>query len=102
MISYLIVFMFGLVVGMFASEKGVSQSGSRMSHSSQQALKQKREDAIVALVKKQGVVSSADIQKAIGISAGTVTRYTDRLECAGKIVQKGKGRAATYVLARFS
>lgn len=54
---------------------------------------------ILGPLKEKGEISNDDVQKALGVSDATATRYLERLEKEGKIVQIGKeGRGVIYKL----
>lgn len=53
---------------------------------------------IMALLQEKGRVTNDDVQKALGVSDATATRYLDELEKDGKIIQQGFQKGAFYVL----
>lgn len=63
------------------------------------AKKRENLEKIVELLTSRGTASNADIRKALGVSAASVTRYLDELEKEGKVRQIGDaGHAVVYRL----
>jgi len=58
---------------------------------------QENEAKVLALFERQESVSNDDIEKLLGVSDATATRYLSELEREGKITQIGKtGRGVEY------
>ncbi len=53
---------------------------------------------IIILLQEKGRVANDDVQKELGVSDATATRYLDDLEKDGKIIQQGSQKGAFYVL----
>lgn len=54
---------------------------------------------ILNLLKEQGRVTNNDVQALLNIGDSTATRYLERLENSGDIIQQGKtGRNVFYIL----
>lgn len=58
-----------------------------------------KQDKILELLRGKGELTNDDVEKAFEVSDATATRYLDKLEKEGKIVQIGKeGRFVKYRL----
>jgi len=61
--------------------------------------KQENEEKILALFARQEAVSNNDVEKLLGVSDATATRYLSELEREGKVQQIGTtGRGVEYKL----
>jgi len=61
--------------------------------------KQKKEnlDKILTAVRERGTITNNDVEKLLGVSDATATRYLQSLEKEGKLLQIGTtGRSVTY------
>ncbi len=56
------------------------------------------EEAVLELVKKQGIVIRADIETQLGVSTSTASRLLRSMVKKGILVQRGKGRNTSYML----
>lgn len=67
--------------------------------SAQQREKEERKLEILRLMGEKGQISNDEVEKALGVSDASATRYLDELEREGRIRQVGKtGRFVTYTL----
>lgn len=56
-----------------------------------------KQEKILELIREKGEITNNDIENALGVSDATATRYLDKLEKEGKIVQIGReGRFVKY------
>lgn len=62
----------------------------------QQKKKQENKNKIVNLLKEKNKITNNDIEKLLGVSDATATRYLDELEKQGKIKQVGKTGKYVY------
>ncbi len=58
--------------------------------------KQQRKSKILELLENKGKITNDDVQKLLGASDATATRYLDELEKEGKIKQVGKTGGYVY------
>ena len=56
-------------------------------------------EKIMSLAREKGVITNNDIEKLLGVSDATTTRYFDELEKEGKLRQRGSGSAIEYEVA---
>lgn len=57
----------------------------------------KKREKVLKLLNEKGEITNDDVEKTLGVSDATTTRYLDKLEEEGKIVQIGKeGRFVKY------
>lgn len=61
-------------------------------------LKEKRKSRILKLFNTKSELTNNDVEKFLGVSDATVTRYFDELEKEGLVEAFGKGRATKYRL----
>jgi predicted HTH transcriptional regulator len=62
-----------------------------------QQRKEKRKAQIIELLKKKNRITNNDVEKHLGISDATTTRYLEELEKADLIIQVGRtGRSVHY------
>lgn len=67
--------------------------------SSKQKKIEERKKKIIGLLRKKDRITNNEVQKSLGVSDATATRYLDDLEKEGKIKQVGqKGRFVYYKL----
>lgn len=98
MLSILIYFSIGVVVGYLAwvslgSVERKIQSEGETSESLH------REELILKFIENKDEVRNHDIQKLLGVSDATATRYLQKIEDKGKIKQIGEaGRSVYYKL----
>ena len=60
---------------------------------------EEKKGKILELLKEKNKITNNDVEKLLGVSDATATRYLDELEKQGKIKQIGKtGRAVYYQL----
>jgi len=96
-------FLFGFGVGVFAvyalmRTKRLA-SGIAVHAEKQRSEKQARKEKIVELLKKKGAIANDDIEKLLGVSDITATRYLSELEDEGRVEQIGRtGRYVSYRL----
>ena len=85
----------GIVLGMyFASRRSV---GGLLSKQSQK--KAENKERVLELVRANKKTTNNDIEKLLGVSDATATRYFDELEKEGKVKQIGTtGNAVFYIL----
>ena len=63
--------------------------------------KEKRLSLILVQIKEKGRISNQEVEKLLGVSDATATRYLEELEKRGEIEQAGKtGRGVYYVLKK--
>ena len=58
-----------------------------------------KEDAVIALAKKQGTFTRKDVEKMLGISQTTCGRLLKQMTAKGQIIQEGRSRNTHYRLA---
>lgn len=64
-------------------------------------LKQRKQDRmhlILRHVKKNGQITSREVEQLVNVSSATATRYLQELKVEGKLVERGKGRSVHYQL----
>ncbi len=72
---------------------------SSRSQNPQTKRKEENKDTILTLLREQESVTNNDIEKLLGVSDATATRYLEELEKEQKIVQIGTtGQGVHYVL----
>jgi len=59
--------------------------------------KEEKKNKILELFKTQDRITNNDIEKLLGVSDASATRYLDELEKEGKIIQKGENRGVYYI-----
>ena len=60
-------------------------------------LGEQERERIMVLMRERGELTNDDIEKMFGVSDATATRYLDKLEKEGKIIQIGReGRFVKY------
>lgn len=90
---YILTLILGFLIGYFVASK--KQTVGFMSR--QQETKEKNKQAIYDLLETNSPLTNNDVQKMLGISDATATRYFDELEQEGKVKQVGKtGRHVHY------
>lgn len=57
-----------------------------------------KKSRIMTLLKEKGRITNDAVQEALNVSDATATRYLDKLEKDGKIVQQGSQKNASYIL----
>ena len=62
--------------------------------------KTEKKKKILIFLKKYGHAKNDDIEKLLGISDATVTRYMNELEKEGRVIQKGKPRGGAYYILK--
>ncbi len=62
------------------------------------ATKKKNHDAIVLYVREHGSITNDIVERLVGVSDATATRYLDDLESEGIIIEQGSGRGVSYRL----
>lgn len=56
-----------------------------------------KQEKVLEILREKGEITNDDVEKLLGISDATATRYLDKLEKDGKIVQIGReGRFVKY------
>jgi len=102
--AYLLIFLSGLVVAyfIFLLMKKVSINDDLQGNPlNPEVIAKRREnlDKIMALAAKQPRITNDDVQKALGISDATATRYLGYLVDLGKLVKVGeRGQQVYYQL----
>lgn len=90
----LIALVLGIVIGMLFFKKG-KQTPELIARQARE--KETNKDKILAMFGNQEKVSNDDVEKILGISDATATRYMEELEREGKIRQIGtEGRYVYY------
>ena len=60
--------------------------------------KEENKEKVLTLFQTKGEIANNDVEKLLGVSDATATRYLDELEEEGKITQIGKtGKAVRYI-----
>ena len=59
---------------------------------------EEKKGRIIAVLQERSRITNDDVQKELGVSDATATRYLDDLEKDGKIIQQGSQKGAFYVL----
>lgn len=98
MIQILVIFTFGIVVGavvMWFSKVRTSGKGPGLV-ARQADEKARNKKSIVELLETQTPLTNDHIQKLLGVSDATATRYLDELEKEGNIRQVGKTGKYVY------
>ena len=91
-----IVAVVGVALGMYLAERG-KEAGAFNTEQSKQ--KEANKEKILALLREQESVANNDIEKLLGVSDATATRYLNELEQEGKVQQIGvTGRGVGYRL----
>ena len=95
----IIIFILGIIVGVVViSRKGKPDLIARQGREKEENLK-KILTAFAEASASQGKLSNDDVQKLLGVSDATATRYLEELERSGQIRQIGRtGRSVTYTL----
>lgn len=101
--SYFIIGIIGFLLGYFVASKKhpsttleTSRTGKDLI-SKQQEEKERNKQAIYKLLETNSPLTNNDVEKMLGISDATATRYFDELEKDGKVRQVGKtGRGVNY------
>lgn len=93
-LAYSIGVLTGVYIGMSMQKEFGKQSKK---HTPTETDRQK----ILKLMSTQAKTTNDDVEKLLGVSDSTATRYLDALEARGDIVQKGKsGRYVHYQLVK--
>jgi len=105
--TFIIIFILGILVGAVfvwvikntcKSEHILGGAFGRINKKKREQVKIQK-DNILKFVKEHGRVTNDNVQKELGVSDATATRYLDAMEKNSDIVQKGeKGRYVYYVL----
>jgi len=100
----IIIFILGIIVGVVViRRKPFGWFDSAHHKSAQGKLKEENLKKILTAFAQasasQGKLSNDDVQKLLGVSDATATRYLEELERSGQIRQIGRtGRSVTYTL----
>ncbi len=100
MIALMLVLLVGIVVGVaiamgMRDEKDAEKVAA--ANAARQANVRAAHEKVMALFDAKSEITNDDVQKALGVSDATATRYLDELEKSGDIVQVGStGRGVTY------
>ena|SRR3989344_4057129 len=105
-IIIIFIFILGIAFGILATKRGgkpFDWFDSAHHKSAQGKLKEENLKKILTAFARasasQGKLSNDDVQKLLGVSDATATRYLEELERSGKIRQIGStGRSVTYTL----
>jgi len=101
-IIYIII---GIIIGFVTVRIFGSKKADGIGKISQErtSVKEENKDKIVAYLKEQGKARNNDIEKLLGVSDTTVTRYLDELEKEGIVEQIGSiGRGVEYIIKNGS
>lgn len=60
--------------------------------------KQERQQVLLRYIKKNGSITSREVEQLVNVSSATATRYLQELKSEGQIVERGKGRSVHYRL----
>ena len=97
-IIIILIFILGIAFGILATRRGGKPFGSAQGKVKEENLK-KILTAFAQASASQGKLSNDDVQKLLGVSDATATRYLEELERSGQIRQIGRtGRSVTYTL----
>ena len=66
--------------------------------SGQSKKKEGNKEQVLGFLRKNGKIRNNDIEKLLGVSDATATRYLDELEKEGKVIQHGETKGAFYTL----
>ncbi len=87
----------GLVLWVWYLSKRKEEGGLEKYNEEVQAKKKEAQSKIMALFGSKDKICNSDVQKLLGISQSSATRYLDDLEAEGKIKQIGKiGQSVFY------
>jgi len=93
---YLIIF-FCLVLIIYLVYKINSSSSLRKANEARLKKKELAKEKILELLNKQGRITNDEVEKMLGVSHATATRYLEELEQENKITQQGNiGRDVFY------
>ncbi|MFC1614987.1 DUF977 family protein [Patescibacteria group bacterium] len=93
-ILFLVIFasiLFGYYLGVL-THRGIQK------FSAQSKNKNKNKNQVLGFLRKNKEIRNNDIEKLLGVSDATATRYLDELEKEGKITQHGETKGAFYTL----
>ncbi|OGZ63845.1 MAG: hypothetical protein A3A98_00975 [Candidatus Staskawiczbacteria bacterium RIFCSPLOWO2_01_FULL_40_39] len=103
-----IIFVVGLVIGAivvflvfrnFRNDKTNEKNTLDLLNQNKAKIVEENEKKILDLIAQKGEVSNDDVQKLLSISDAGATKYMQRLESKGKVVQVGsEGHAVRYKL----
>ena len=102
--SQFLVFIIGVVVGgvvvwLLIKNRVSSEGGLSQINVAKRERVEENKAKIVAMLREKGSVTNNDIERAVGVSDATATRYLQELEDEGKIEQVGtEGRFVKYRL----
>ena len=92
-----IYFIIGLLLGYIIGGGMVEEENSSSEREGRKRRKTKsKEEKVLGLFDKKKKVSNSDVEKLLKVSDSTATKYLQRLEDEGKIVQHGKTGKYTY------
>lgn len=97
----IIVGIAGVLVGSFlAKKRKMKKEGSLgEARAAIEARKEENKQKIIELLQAESEITNDDVEKLLGVSDATATRYLEGLEKEGKIFQKGEsGRGVFYRL----
>ncbi len=91
----ILFFVAGIALGMWINKRTQKNGGE--AGLGQQAEKNARKKDIMALFDSKEEITNNDVERGLGVSDRSATRYLEELEQEGKIAQIGKtGRAVSY------
>ena len=101
-ISLIVILVLGVIIGFAFAAKYIEPSKDKGSlEQAREATAEQRRDnkkKILELFGQKEQVSNDDVQKRLGVSDATATRYLEELEAEGFVGQSGKtGRSVYYV-----
>jgi len=102
--KYLLVLVVGIILGLVTAYRKISSSDSDKNEGSlinkffsrQQEEKGRGLEKISDLLGEKSQITNNDVQKLLGVSDATATRYLDELEKEGKLRQVGKTGKHVY------
>ncbi len=91
-----IYFIIGLLLGYIVGGGMVEEENSSKQHQPKRKKTKTKEEKVLSLFDKKKKVSNNDVEKLLEVSDSTATKYLQRLEDEGKIIQHGKTGKYTY------
>lgn len=99
-IIIILIALVGIILGYYLAKKrsNASNKGVSKINTQKQYKKEESKDKILELLKTKESIKNDDVEKLLGVSDSTATRYLDELEAEDKITAKGDGKGTYYVL----
>lgn len=100
----ILFFIAGIALGVYIERKNESNTKPKKVVVEKEKTNKKEQqdddrDSIIHFVMDNGQITNSDVEKIINVSDSTATRYLDKLEKEGKIIQHGEvGRGVFYTL----